>query len=86
MSYEGSLIYVYTIRRLEMANLFACDRDEQKMPSLADWIEVFRASIPSFQQRAEQDPSFDSSIAKVNQAQTAPPKADLLSASTAAFG
>ncbi|CAL5228788.1 g11981 [Coccomyxa viridis] len=39
-------------------------RDEQKMPSLADWIEVFRASIPSFQQRAEQDPSFDSSIAK----------------------
>ena len=67
MSYEDSLVYAYTIRRLEMATLFACDRVEQKMPILADWIEVFRASIPSFQQRAEQDPSFDSSIAKVNQ-------------------
>ncbi len=34
---------------------------------MAGWIEVFRASIPSFQQRAEQDPTFDASIAKVSQ-------------------
>ena len=47
------------------------------MPILADWIEVFRASIPSFQQRAEQDPTFDASIAKVSQTQMLPMKIDI---------
>lgn len=44
-------------------------RDGHEGPNLADWIEVFRASIPSFQQRAEQDPAFDSSTAKVHPCQ-----------------
>ncbi|CAK0782572.1 hypothetical protein CVIRNUC_005784 [Coccomyxa viridis] len=39
-------------------------RGRKGRPSLADWIQVFRASVPSFQQRAEKDPSFDTSTAK----------------------
>jgi hypothetical protein len=32
---------------------------ENGMPKLADWIEVFRSSVPSFQKMAENDKSVD---------------------------
>ena len=59
-----------------MQMFFAYDRDGQ--PSLADWIELFRASIRSFQQRAEQDSTFVSGIAKVCQCHMTPMKVDHL--------
>ena len=63
-----SLIAVLLTREADSTILNVKCRDGQEGPNLADWIEVFRASIPSFQQRAEQDPTFAPSTAKVHPA------------------
>lgn len=77
MRFEGFLASnLNGLRAVECrhADVSAYDRDGQ--PSLADWVEVFRASIPSFQQRAEQDSTFEAGIAKVCQSHMTPMKAD----------
>lgn len=40
---------------------FYANQQNNGMPRLADWIEVFRSSVPSFQRMAEKDESVEPS-------------------------